>query len=93
MLAGLAHPAGFRRTLESLGARIVAERLFCDHHRYRERDLRALVAEAPIWITTEKDAVKILPPWVGGADVRVLSIALEVPQATELLDRIESRLH
>jgi tetraacyldisaccharide 4'-kinase len=92
LLAALADPAGFRRSLESLGARVVAERTFCDHHRYRERDLRGIAAEAPLWVTTEKDAIKILPPWVGRADVRVLQIEPEVAEPDLLLDWIDSRL-
>ena len=92
LLAALADPASFRRSLESLGARVVAERTFCDHHRYRERDLRGIAAEAPLWVTTEKDAVKILPSWVGRADVRVLEIELEVAEPDRLLDWVDSRL-
>jgi len=92
LLAALADPAGFRRSLESLGARVVAERTFRDHHRYRERDLRGIAAQAPLWVTTEKDAVKILRPWVGRADVRVLRIEAEVAEPDLLLDWIDSRL-
>lgn len=92
MLAGLAQPRSFRRTLESLGARVVAERTFRDHHAYRRRDLAGLAEITPIWLTTEKDAVKIPPTWVGDADVRVLSIELEVEEAGGVLDWLESRL-
>jgi tetraacyldisaccharide 4'-kinase len=92
VLAGLAQPASLRRTVESLGARVVAERLFPDHHRYRERDLEGLARETPRWITSEKDALKIAPHHVGAADVRVLVIGLEVEGAAELLDWIETRL-
>jgi len=92
LLAGLARPASFRRTLEGLGARVVAERVFRDHHRYAERDVRGLAREAPLWITTEKDAVKITPSWVGAADVRVLGIQLAVRDPSSLLDWIEGRL-
>jgi tetraacyldisaccharide 4'-kinase len=92
LLAALADPQGFRRSLESLGARVVAQRTFPDHHRYRERDLRGMAAQARLWVTTEKDAVKILPPWVGRADVRVLQIEPQVAEPDLLLDWIDSRL-
>ncbi len=92
LLAGLARPAGFRRTVEGLGARIVAERLFADHHRYRARDLRGLGESTPIWVTTEKDAVKILPSWCEHVDLRVLSIELAVADAPGLLGWLEERL-
>ena len=92
LLAGIARPDGFRRTIESLGARVVAERIFPDHHRFRPRHVRDLSRRAPLWITTEKDAIKLVPSWVGDADVRVLRIELSVSHPTDLLDWIESRL-
>jgi len=92
LLSGLGRPGGLRRTVEALGAQVVAERSFGDHHRYRPSDLRRLADEAPQWITTEKDALKIPVSWARGADVRVLSISLEVDEAPALLDWVESRL-
>jgi tetraacyldisaccharide 4'-kinase len=92
LLAGIARPAAFRRTLESLGARVVAERRFPDHHRYRERDLAGLVDDAKRWVTTEKDAAKILPRFAGDADVRVLGIELEPDDPRALLDWLERAL-
>jgi len=92
LLAALAQPRGFRRTLEALGAEVVAERTFRDHHRYRAADLRGLADEAPLWVTTEKDAMKIVPGWVGAADVRVLAIDLEIERSEMLVDWIQSRL-
>ena len=92
LLAGIARPDGFRRTLEALGARVVAERTHPDHHRYRASDLRGLAREAPLWVTTEKDAVKLLPCWVDGADVRVLPVSLAVEDPGRLVDWLEARL-
>jgi tetraacyldisaccharide 4'-kinase len=92
LLAGIARPESLRRTLEGLGAKVVVERVFRDHHRYRERDVRGLGRKAPLWVTTEKDAVKIVPSWVGAADVRVLRIRTAMRNPGALLDWIESRL-
>ncbi|MEE8580864.1 MAG: tetraacyldisaccharide 4'-kinase [Myxococcota bacterium] len=92
MLAAVAHPEGFRRTLESLGARVVAERCFRDHHAYRAADLRDLAGRAEFWVTTEKDAVKIPPEWSIDCDLRVLRIEVEVEESAALLDWIEDRL-
>jgi len=92
LLAAIARPASLRRTLEALGARVVAERTFCDHHRYRPRDLAGLAGQAALWVTTEKDAVKLLPSWVGGARVAVLVIELEVEEPEAWLDWVEGRL-
>jgi tetraacyldisaccharide 4'-kinase len=77
MLCGIARPASFRSTLEALGARVVAERLFPDHHPFQAGDLRGLGGSAPLWVTTEKDAVKLDPAWCAGLDLRVLGIAVE----------------
>lgn len=92
MLCGLARPAAFRATLEGLGARIVAERSFPDHHRYGPQDLQGLSDDAPLWVTTEKDAGKLLPRWVGGAEVRVLHLDTRVEEGDAFLDWLEARL-
>ncbi len=92
MLAGIARPAGLARTLRALGARVVAERTFPDHHRYRARDLDGLSREASHWVTTAKDAVKVLPHWAGDVRVDVLSIALAVEEPDPLLEWLETRL-
>jgi tetraacyldisaccharide 4'-kinase len=92
LLAGLANPESLRRTLRELGAVITAERIFPDHHRYRRRDLRGLADAAPLWVTTEKDAFKIVPSWVGRADVRVLGLEVDVLDGGSFLDWLESRL-
>jgi tetraacyldisaccharide 4'-kinase len=92
LLSGLGRPGGLRRTVEALGARVVAQRSFGDHHRYRPSNLTGLADEAPLWVTTEKDALKIPASWARGADIRVLTIALEVDDARSFLDWIELRL-
>jgi len=91
LLSGIARPASLRRSVEALGATVVAERSVPDHHRYHERDLRDLDA-ATLWITTEKDALKILPRWTHGVDVRVLVAALEVEGGDAFVDWLERTL-
>jgi tetraacyldisaccharide 4'-kinase len=92
LLAGVAQPRSFLRTLEALGARVVAERTFPDHHRYREGDLEGLAALAPRWVTTEKDAVKLLPGWAGRARIEVLAIELAVEKPRSFLEWLEARI-
>ena len=46
LLSGLARPAAFRRTVEGLGAEVVAERRHPDHHRFSAADLEAARAAA-----------------------------------------------
>jgi len=92
LLAGVGQPGSVRRSLEQLGAKVVAERLFPDHHAYRKADLGSLDPKVPEWITTEKDALKILPEWIGAAKVSVLRIEVEFEKEDEALDSIESAL-
>jgi tetraacyldisaccharide 4'-kinase len=92
LLAGIGRPESLRRTLASLGARVVAERLFADHHRYRERDLAGLVGEAKRWVTTEKDAAKLLPRWAGTAEILVLAIELAPDDPAVFTDWLERTL-
>ncbi|MEM9177388.1 MAG: tetraacyldisaccharide 4'-kinase [Myxococcota bacterium] len=101
LLAGIARPESFRRSLEALGARVVAERIFPDHHAYRERDFgpgrggEGLSAKVH-WVTTEKDGYKILPRWLPGTRTSVLRMTLEIDEAERLsasiVDRIAPRL-
>jgi tetraacyldisaccharide 4'-kinase len=62
-LAGLARTRGFMRTLSDLGAQVVAERFFPDHHAFSAAELdevlrtaRALNAKI---VTTEKDLQRL----------------------------------
>ena len=51
-----------------------------------------LAAAAPLWVTTEKDAVKLPVSWVAPAEVLVLSIAFAPAEPGALLDWIEAKL-
>ncbi len=62
---GIGNPAGFRQTLEELHAAVVTTRAFPDHYWYGEKDFSALQEQgtrvgANGWITTEKDAVRLI---------------------------------
>ncbi len=92
LLAGIARPESLRTSLESMGAEVIAEQTFRDHHHYRARDLRALAKRADIWVTTEKDAGKIHADWVREIDLRVLGIRMEVDQPNRVLEQIQARL-
>lgn len=92
MLAGVARPASLRRSLEALGAEVVAEKIFRDHHDYRREDVAGLDAAVSRWVTTEKDALKILPAWIGDAQVSVLGIEVALEDEEGVLASIESIL-
>jgi tetraacyldisaccharide 4'-kinase len=91
-LSGLARPGSFRRTLEGLGAKLVAERRFPDHHAYSSEDLRDLDPGVDFWLTTEKDAIKILPEWLADRDLWVLRIELEIEDESSIFDALEADL-
>ena len=92
LISGIARPGSFRRSVESLGAIVVRERHFRDHHAYAPRDLRGLDPDVELWLTTEKDAIKILPSWAPEASIWVLQIELEIEDEAAVLAAIETAL-
>jgi tetraacyldisaccharide 4'-kinase len=66
VLTGIARPERLTRSLEALGARVLAVYAFADHHQFTEEELAPIQAEAkrqlaPI-ITTEKDLERLTIP-------------------------------
>ena len=61
--AGIARPAKFFATLKSNGARLIASHAYPDHHRFTEKDAKALLKEADdkkaMLVTTEKDWARL----------------------------------
>jgi tetraacyldisaccharide 4'-kinase len=88
--AGIGRPSAFHRTLESVGAEVVAFTGFPDHHPFAADELHALeqqAASSGAWlVTTEKDAVRC----PDGAPVYVLRLGVEVLEGQEHLDRLLS---
>jgi tetraacyldisaccharide 4'-kinase len=76
--AGIGRPEKFFSSLRELGARIITERGFSDHHPYRANELASLRREAASagarLVTTTKDWVR-LPP-AERADIAVLEVEL-----------------
>lgn len=80
-LAGLANPEYFFELLESLGAVLIGEVVFPDHHRYTERDLediKKMMSRAEWVVTTEKDMVRLEDLNLKGLPIRVLEIMMEI---------------
>lgn len=79
---GIGNPAGFRRTLEGLGATVAAFRSFPDHHAYTLADVQSLTAWAETLpkdsfiATTQKDWVKLRVPDLAGRELRAVRIGL-----------------
>lgn len=61
--AGIGNPDRFFRMVEHLGATLVSERRFADHHPFSDVDAAQLMADAErlgaLLITTEKDIVRL----------------------------------
>ncbi len=91
--AGIGRPSRFFFTVQELGAQLVGQQAFADHHAYREDEIWALLEQAKerdaIAVTTAKDAVR-LPP--GAREmVTVIDVDLAFDQAegiSRLLDGV-----
>jgi tetraacyldisaccharide 4'-kinase len=64
LLSSIGDPQGFADTVQALGAAVVEEAVFPDHHRYNDWELhealgRAKAAGAKAVVTTEKDHVRL----------------------------------
>jgi tetraacyldisaccharide 4'-kinase len=91
LLAGIARPGGFRRTLAAMGAEVAAERAFPDHHRFGAGDLAealraAELAGCEVVATTEKDAVRLPPAFAGEPRLRVVRVDAEIVRGADALD-------
>jgi tetraacyldisaccharide 4'-kinase len=89
---GIGNPAAFRRTLETLGARVVNFRAFPDHHAYTREDVNDLARWADglpqdaLVATTQKDWVKLRVPALGSRPLRAVRIGLVFREGQEALD-------
>lgn len=92
VLCGVARPESVCESVRALSARVVSLRAFADHHRYRARDLAKLGDAAPLWITTEKDAIKIRPEWAHQAELWVLELETQVREPGVFLNWLEAKL-
>ena len=83
VFAGLAHPADFLQTVESLGAQVVYFEAFPDHHLFAQQELGNLVSRkkalgADFLLTTEKDWVRIDGRVEVDVDIAVLKIKMRL---------------
>jgi tetraacyldisaccharide 4'-kinase len=87
--AGIGRPEKFFVSLRGLGAALVAERGFPDHHPYRAAELAALRREAASagarLVTTRKDWVRLPPGERTGIDVLDVVLHWRDPAALDAL--------
>jgi tetraacyldisaccharide 4'-kinase len=91
--SGIGNPRSFERTLEGLDAKLVGHRVFADHHRYTQEDLRQVAGLAASHgavaiVTTEKDAMRIGGSWTGEVPLYDLAIRLEIEGGAEKLKAV-----
>jgi tetraacyldisaccharide 4'-kinase len=88
-VSGLARPGAFRRTLADLGAEVVGERVFPDHHRFTDGELdealRAADGARARAVMTEKDAVRLEPARAADPRLCAVRIEAEVVRGEDLL--------
>jgi tetraacyldisaccharide 4'-kinase len=92
---GLGNPIAFRRTLEDLGADLIAFRTYPDHHPYHRADVEELCSWAEslpsdtIITTTQKDFVKLRILELAGRPVWAVRVGLRFQDGE---DAIRERL-
>ncbi|MDY7030649.1 MAG: tetraacyldisaccharide 4'-kinase [Thermodesulfobacteriota bacterium] len=96
--SGIAHPEYFTASLNELGATVVQELAFTDHHWYSHKDyekIRRISREVDITVTTEKDMVKIDNSFLRDVKVCALRIKLFINREEAfrqfLLERVRNR--
>ena len=86
--AGIGRPEKFFRTLSDLGAEIVGQQSFADHHAFTTEDIAPLAAAAEargaLLVTTEKDHVRL--PAAFAAKVTPLPVGLRWNNEVGLTD-------
>lgn len=81
--SGIGNPAGFRVNLSEWRLDIVGNRVFPDHHRYSEQDVKAIEAEARAAganaiICTEKDIFNLSKAPLPALDLYYCRISLQI---------------
>lgn len=89
ILCALGNPAIFVEDVTGLGAQVVYQKKLRDHHRYSQREIDEVVAQArdsgvEKLITTEKDAVKLEALNFGEMPVSVIEIKAQIEDEVSL---------
>ena len=94
---GIGNPDAFFADLERWGVHLAGQRAFRDHHRYTHRDIVTLEqaaksAGANALVTTEKDAQNFEKAILAKLAIEVAVVTMEIPDETEFLRDLHSRL-
>lgn len=90
-ICGIAVPESFERYITQLGAEIVYKERYVDHHRYRESEISSFCkkgaeAGAQLFVTTEKDAVRIPKIDTLGRPFMFLRVEIKILKGQEHFD-------
>ena len=88
--SGIGNPRAFHTLLKNLGAELVGETEFPDHHAYSREDVECLAREASdsgaeFVICTHKDLVKVVLPNLGHCPLRAVTIDSHMTSGEEKL--------
>lgn len=91
-LAAIARPEGFEKLVAALGAKLIRNYRYADHHYYRPQEILDILQEASeagaeLLLTTEKDAVRLPRLPRGGLPVFSLRVRIESMEGEEDFDR------
>lgn len=97
IFSGVANARSFLNLVERHGAQVVDELTFSDHMTYtpeviREIQERGERAQAQVYLTTEKDLVKVTPLWSYPEPVWALSLGIQFLHGQETLEAQLSRM-
>lgn len=97
LFSSLGNPAGFERTVKSLGVNPAVSLRFKDHHRLSKKETEAIArlsegTKADAVITTEKDEVKFVKKNYPLKDIWVLKISMLIKNIKELEKRLKVQL-
>ena len=98
IFSGIGNAMAFRTTVASMGVNILEEIIFPDHWAYTASDLEAIrrrmrQVKASCALTTEKDAVKLVPFIQGGDGIWAVHLRIEVKDGKDRLLRWLSDLN
>lgn len=97
LYSGIGNPASFRKTVASLGAKIVFEWVLADHEKATVKELqdfsiRAKKLGAKVLLTTEKDFVKLPRPLQLDLPLYFIEIALQVEGGKDLWEKLIAKI-
>ena len=90
IFSGIGNPGAFRSTVEKLEVQVVDEFIFSDHWAFSQEDVmmvreRMRSENVTCAITTEKDAVKLLPYLTDDDEIWAIQLGVKVKKGEERL--------